>query len=168
MTFKVPGAEMDVGTTNKLLKKMGRPTVLTTREQSNQITQWCLRNNSPLEAYHAAGKITQSEMKPTMTEASARIDYLLRTKRFFRWPPERIFDFAFREAIVNNTVGALTEKEWSALSSISCGNLVGIQANHGANRRFYMLFLIANIFYGSAVNWDTRTLFNGTKLVHPG
>ena len=168
MTFRVPGTGMDVRTANRLLKKVGRPTVLTTREQSNQITQWCLRNNSPLEDYHAAGKITQSEMKPTMIEASARIDYLLRTRRFFRWSPERIFDFAFREAIVNNTVGPLTEKEWNDLSSISCGNLAGIQPNHKANRRLYMLFLIANIFYGSAANWDIRTLFDGTKLVHSG
>jgi hypothetical protein len=168
MTFKVPGAGMDVRTANRLLKRMGRPTVLTTREQSNQITQWCLRNNSPLEDYHTAGKITQAEMKPTMIEASARIDYLLRTKRFFRWAPERIFEFAFREAIVNNSVATLTGKEWSVLRSICCGNLVGIQANHRADRRFYVLFLIANIFYGSAANWDTTTLFDGTKLVHSG
>lgn len=168
MTFKVPRAGMDLRTANRLLKKMGRPRVLATREQANQITQWCLRNNSPLEDYHAAGKITQSEMKPTMIEASARVDYLLRTRRFFRWPPERIFDFAFREAITNNCATSLTEKEWNILGGRSCRNLAGIQANHMANPRFYMLFLIANIFYGSVASWDTETLFDGENLVHTG
>lgn len=168
MTFNVPGTGMDLRTANRLLKKMGRPRVLTTREQANQITQWCLRNNSTLEDYHAAGKITQSEMKPTMIEASARVDYLLRTRRFFKWPPERIFDFAFMEAITNNCAASLTEKEWDALRNISCRNLAGIQANHMANRRFHMLFLIANIFYGSAASWDTGTFFDGAKLVHIG
>lgn len=156
---------MDLRKANRLLKKMGRPRILTTREQANQVTQWCLRNNSPLEDYHAAGKITQSEMKPTMIEASARVDYLLRTRRFFRWPPERIFDFAFREAITSNCVASLTEKEWNVLRNRSCRNLVEIQTNRMANRRFYMLFLVANIFHSSAASWDTKTLFDGEKLV---
>jgi hypothetical protein len=166
MKFFVPGTGMDIRTANSLLKKMGRPRALTTREQANQITQWCFRNNSALEDYHAAGMITQTEMKPTMIEASARIDYLLRTRRFFRWAPKRIFDFAFREAIANNCAGSLTEKEWSVLRSRSCTNLAGIQANRLANRRFYMLFLIANVFYSSASSWDTDTLFDGAKLIH--
>lgn len=141
---------------------MGRPTVLTKREQANQITQWCLRNNSPLEGYH--DRISQTEMKATMIEASARIDYLLRTRNFFGWPPEMIFDFAFEEAISNNCRASFTEEEWTALREQSSENLLGIQATHKSNPRLYMTFLASNLFYASAADWDVKTVFDGTRL----
>ena len=161
-SFKVPGVGTDIRTANRLLKKIGRPVVLSKREQANQITQWCLRNNSPLERYHY--RISDDEMKAAMIEASARVDYLLRTGRFFRWAPEAIFDYAFREAIENNCRASFSRREWDELRAKSSENLLGIQANRRANRRFYMLFLVANPFFSTAADWDVRTYFDGTEL----
>jgi len=46
MTFKMQGTGMDLRTENRLFKKMGRPRVLATQGEANQMAQLCLRSRT--------------------------------------------------------------------------------------------------------------------------
>lgn len=76
-----------------------------------------------------------------------------------------VFDFAFRKAISNNCATPLTRIEWEDLEAEAGGNLAGIMSRHRFSPKLYMFFLVTNLFYGSAADWDLQTVFDGHRLV---
>lgn len=144
-----------------LLREHGLRIKLARREQANAITLYSLRNTI-LEDYHP--KVTQQEMKLTMIEASARIDFLLKERRFFKMPAEETFEFAFRRAITNNCKPRFTSTEWAALQVESIDKIHVLHSIHSKSRVEFGLFLIGQWYFGCQ-SWDYHSRFDGNKVL---
>ena len=136
------------------------------RKKANYLTHEWLRSSSTIERNHSKNKISQEEMRATMIEASARLDYLLRMhqphSQFLSLSDEYIFDFAFRPAIESNINWKPTKRDWESIEKhvsrrIDFNRVVASELPEDQ-------WIIGYQWFGGG-SWDISVTFDGKTLV---
>ena len=122
------------------------------RKKANAIAAYCFRN-AVLENYHSAGFISDKEMKNTIIETSARVEYLMVEDRFDLMKPKDIFEFTLKMAYKNNVVKDLTKPMWTALKREADRHIATIQYMKANNPPLYELSLLGT--WSSYAHYDS-------------
>ena len=142
------------------------------RKKANAITAYCFRN-TVLENYHSEGFISDSEMKNTSIETSARVEYLMVEDRFDLMKPKDIFEFTLKMAYKNNVVKDLTKPMWTALKREADRHIATIQYMKANNPPLYELSLLGTWssyahYYNESIKFDGERLTGDPNKIAVG